>query len=144
VVADDGRVTITDLYLHAEDITATTLRKISIARVRGKAAVYELLNDNETQGPPEDLLSELRAQQPTQELTRPRKPITRPDPPPRGAERMAFYKDVAVAYRMLTAATVAPIVVIAQEAGVSVHTAFKWVTEARRYGYLTPGRQRGI
>jgi hypothetical protein len=47
-IADDGRVTITDLYLHAQDITAAILRKINIARVRGKVAVYELLNEDET------------------------------------------------------------------------------------------------
>ncbi|MGI8869472.1 MAG: hypothetical protein ACR2F6_11635 [Mycobacteriales bacterium] len=53
----------------------------------------------------------------------------------------AFYRQVATAYGIYAAHGTAPGRDIAAEAGVPVTTAHRWIREARRRGFLTPGRK---
>lgn len=64
-------------------------------------------------------------------------PLQRPD----RSDPAAFYARVAARYQALVAHTAKPGVAIAQEAGVPVGTARRWINEARRRGLLPPGRQ---
>lgn len=67
-----------------------------------------------------------------------RPPLSRPE----GVERDEFYRRVADAYVDLVRSTGKPAVAMAQEAGVPVATARRWIYEARRRGAL-PAGQRG-
>lgn len=64
----------------------------------------------------------------------PRRTLSRPGTDP------AFYSHVATAYRQY-AETGAPAKTIADEAGVPVTTAHRWVREARQRGFLPPARR---
>jgi hypothetical protein len=64
-------------------------------------------------------------------------PLTRPD----RTDPAAFYARVARRYRSLVPQTAKPAMAIAQEAGVPVATARRWINEARRRGALPAGRQ---
>jgi hypothetical protein len=66
-----------------------------------------------------------------------RKPLRRPD----GKNPDAFYAEVAQAYREYINNSNRPAVFIAEEAGVPVATARRWISEARRRGALPPGEQ---
>jgi hypothetical protein len=69
----------------------------------------------------------------------PRQRITRPDRAD-PEQQQQFYRRVAMAYRQY-AQVRPPAPAIAEEAGVPVTTVHRWVREARRRGYLPPGRQ---
>jgi hypothetical protein len=63
-------------------------------------------------------------------------PLTRPD----RTDPTAFYGRVARRYMTLVPKTAKPAPAIAQEAGVPVATARRWINEARRRGLLPAGR----
>jgi hypothetical protein len=63
-------------------------------------------------------------------------PLTRPD----RSDPVAFYGRIAERYKRLVTLTAKPGVAIAEEAGVPVATARRWINEARRRGLLPPGR----
>lgn len=65
------------------------------------------------------------------------RPLTRPD----RTDTDGFYTQVAARYRMLVQHTAKPGIAIAEEAGVPVATARRWINEARRRGFLPAGRQ---
>jgi hypothetical protein len=116
----DGRLVITGVHLHsAEEITGTTLRAVSLARI--EALVNGQLYEEYVA---------LMSLEPRPALSRP----GREDPD-------EFYLRVAHAYQEYAARTKAPASAIAQEAGVPVGTAQGWVREARRRGHLPPGRR---
>ena len=52
----------------------------------------------------------------------------------------SFYEAVAAAYRNLARRSSRPAAELAEEHGVPVTTAHRWVKEARRRGFLAPGR----
>jgi hypothetical protein len=52
----------------------------------------------------------------------------------------SFYRDVAHAYRELAQSTARPAAELAEVGGVPVTTAHRWIKEARRRGFLPPGR----
>ncbi len=64
-------------------------------------------------------------------------PLTRPD----GSNPEAFYGRVAARYQVLVRRTAKPAVEMAEEAGVPVATARRWINEARRRQLLPAGRQ---
>jgi hypothetical protein len=63
-----------------------------------------------------------------------RLPATNPKPP-------KFYEEVAWAYRELSAQGNRPAMELAEANGVPVTTVHRWVKEARRRGFLPPGRK---
>lgn len=52
----------------------------------------------------------------------------------------SFYRDIAHAYLQLAQSTARPAAELAEVGGVPVTTAHRWVKEARRRGFLPPGR----
>lgn len=109
----DGRRVITELYLHADEITSTTLRSAPVSRL------------------------EAMVNTPAGLAGSPRKPPRRPD----GTNPEAFYRQVAQAYSEAVVTTSKPAKVLADEAGVPVGTVHRWIREARRRGCLPPARQ---
>ena len=53
----------------------------------------------------------------------------------------AFYQDIAALYQSLASETHKPAAALSEMRNVPVTTAHRWVREARRRGYLPPGRQ---
>ena len=54
-----------------------------------------------------------------------------------------FYRQVAAVYGSLSGASGSPAVKIAERKGLPVSTVHRWVKEARRRGFLPPGRRPG-
>lgn len=117
-----GRFVITDLRLQGDNITSATLRTLPVGRWEAQANAYGgyLQRVRTDRSPADD-----------------RPPLTRPS----GSEPDAFYQGVAAAYREYVVQTTAVGVRIAEEAGVPVTTAHRWIREARRRGYLPAGKQ---
>jgi len=150
---------ITDLYLHAPEVTPEILRTVSISRLEaqlnagprvepGQAVagltwqVIAHFTRSVSEDTPDPSLDNLRERTREQiRVARPKKPVrprlTRPD----GASPEEFYPRVAAAYAEYAPRTRAPAKEIAIEAGVPVTTAHRWIREARRRGFLTPARK---
>src|SRR5262249_2826873 len=101
---------------------------------------YPVLSEADHDGEP--ALAELRAiveNAPRQRRVREsaREKLARPD----GRNPEGFYAQVAQAYWEYATRTRSPAVEIAREAEVPVTTAHRWVREARRRGFLPPGRR---
>lgn len=138
---DDGRVVITDLFVHGDEVTAETMRGLSIPRLE---ALLNATHSPTTKPASDDDLTmrKLRARgrnvaEPTLGRFGPRATLTRPD----GQDPEAFYQLVAQVYTEHSTTSNAPAKAIASEAGVPVTTAHRWVREARRRGFLPPGRK---
>lgn len=157
----DGRLVITELYLHGDEITSASLRAVPLRALESLAdAAWRAAHSEPNERgffpaaagiawtamdpAPEPTLEELRARKPSGETEsqadrssrRPR--LTRPD---RSGDLQQFYASVAEAYRDLATQTRAPAVAMAEEAGVPITTAHRWIREARRRGHLPPGRK---
>lgn len=154
----DGRLMITDIYLHAAEITPEILRGLSVRRLEaelnaaprleprqpypmGVAVVADFVRST-TDDTPEPSLADLRGRAREQaQLVRPKEPdrprLTRPD----GATPDEFYPRVAAAYSQYALRTTAPAKEMAAEAGVPTTTAHRWIREARRRGFLPPARK---
>lgn len=143
--ADDGRggVSIVEFLLAAGSrITAAMLREVPIGRIEatingdpllvaaaraGAAEADPLIERLRTGDAPSFEVEKLRATQ----------PLSRPD----RSDPAAFYAQVASRYRLMVRSTSKPAVAMAEEAGVPVATARRWINEARRRGELPAGRQ---
>lgn len=151
----DDRLVITDVYMHADEITPAAVRGMSISRLQAEltAAMHYPSGSEATilglaastagvatfrDGIPEPTLAELRARMPAAGGTeRPERPrLTRP-----GGDPEEFYPLVARAYFEYAPKTRAPAKEIATEAGVPVTTVHRWIREARRRGFLPPARK---
>jgi hypothetical protein len=153
------RWVVTDVYLHASEVTAADLQSVPIGQLDlsmnlTTTDLYDLqtlmkygghgaptLNDDAgdvstavLRAQAEDAPPELRLIEPR---AKDRPKLTRPA----GRDPDAFYQQVARAYAEYASQTRAPAIEIAKEAGVPVGTARGWVREARRRGHLRPGRQ---
>lgn len=140
---DDGRLVVEDMYIHGGPVTAAHLRVISVPRIEAYlnrdpwiGGPGALLDDSET------TVADLRARAKEEPPAKPRKdlrrtPLTRPD----GRNTDAFYLRVADAYNDHVQTNRAPAKGMAEEAGVPVTTVHRWVREARRRGFLAPGRK---
>jgi hypothetical protein len=129
-----------DLYLNlgrgvSPHSSLQTLDEIATLRHRGPM-VYEPAAPGETIEQLEARVAQAADAMP-QPAVSTRKRLTRPD----GTDPDAFYRQVAQAYREYAPETRAPAVAIAKEAGVPAGTAQGWVREARRRGFLPPGRK---
>jgi hypothetical protein len=148
---------ITELYLHASEITPEILRGLSIRRLEaelnaaprlepgqpspmGTAVVADFLRSttDDTEPSLADLRNRARGQTRQARPKEPDRPrLTRPD----GASPHEFYPRVAAAYREYAQLTRAPAKEMAAEAGIPVTTAHRWIREARRRGFLPPARK---
>jgi hypothetical protein len=168
----NGRLVITGLYLHADEIKPAVWRAVSISRLEAAlnaspVAATQPAIDTGSEArdvSQEPSLSELEmraanapeqhgqlglANQVEQALpitpilgsTRStdatRRPLARPD----GRDPDGFYARVADAYREYAPHTRAAAAAIAREADVPVTTVHRWIGEARRRGFLPPGRK---
>jgi hypothetical protein len=153
--ADDGRLVVSDFYVHAEAITNDMLRQVSISRV--EAALNAPADDHvgktldafgrswavggAASWSDEKLtVAELRKRSSRAEggdQTKRRARLTRPD----GQDTDNFYRLVAHVYSDHAASTRAPAKELAVEAGVPVTTAHRWIREARRRGFLPQARK---
>jgi hypothetical protein len=140
---EDGHLAITDVHVHGAGITPGMLRGIPLARIEAEVSLgvngfYVADQDfSATLGEslaelPEGWAAALRSRQAAE---RPR--LSRPT----GAFPEDFYARVADAYAEYASRTKAPAKALADEAGVPVTTAHRWVREARRLGCLPPGRK---
>jgi hypothetical protein len=155
---------ITDVYVHASQVTATMLQNIPVSRLDlmmnqlgeyGSDIAADLVNQLATEAgwgaplfapsPDDDdptlaQLRDLAADAPPElpHIAVPERPrLARPD----GTDPDSFYALVADAYREYAPQTRAPAVKIAEEAAVPVGTAHGWIREARRRGKLPRGRK---
>ncbi|MGH3887913.1 MAG: hypothetical protein ACRDSZ_15355 [Pseudonocardiaceae bacterium] len=155
--ADDGRLEVTDLFVHAEVITPAMLRQVSLSRV--EAALNAPADDYEdylgqtlaaysqswavggrgSWADDELTVAKLRMRSPKSSgnQAKGRTRLTRPG----GQDPDNFYRLVAHLYRDHAASTRAPAKELAAEAGVPVTTAHRWIREARRRGFLPPARK---
>jgi hypothetical protein len=143
---DSGRWVVTDLHLHAETLTSGMLRAVSLPRIEAQRNAFGPgVPDGGTQENPGVIAAaweilaagapahyDIPANAPRQRITRP----DRTDP----EQLKQFYRRVAMAYRQY-AQERSPAPAIAEEAGVPVTTVHRWVREARRRGFLPPGRK---
>ena len=142
---DDGRggVEVTELLVTSRGrITAAALRDIPIGRIEATINADPLLIAAARDGArePDPLVQRLRTGPVPSYIAKAlqeTEPLQRPD----GTNPEAYYALVAARYRLLVRTTSKPGVVMAQEAGVPVATARRWINEARRRGLLPPGRK---
>jgi len=159
----DGRLVITDLYIHGAEITPEVLRGISMSRLQA-ALTFNLVMSKvlpiadlppdavappivRELGPvagddaPEPSLADLRnrvQRDDRSEIEIPQRlPLTRPG----GIAPEQFYPRVAAAYSEYAPHTRAPAKEIAAEAKVPITTVHRWIREARRRGFLPPAKK---
>lgn len=148
-----GALEIVELLIAATSrISAAALRDVPIGRIEATINATPSLRDAalKADGNPDPLLERLRtgtgrAPGATDSFSvggsgigaSHDAPLQRPD----RSDPAAFYATVAARYQALVTHTAKPGVAIAEEAGVPVGTARRWISEARRRGLLPPGRQ---
>jgi hypothetical protein len=142
---ESGRWVVTDVYLHGKELTAESMRRgISVPRIEA----YLNRPGGADPGSADDdglevaemrrrahLLAEKRREERAAGVSR--GALVRPD----RTDPESFYALVASAYGQYAAESKAPAKAIADEAGVPVSTAHRWVREARRRGFLPPGQK---
>jgi hypothetical protein len=154
---DNGWV-ITDVYVHAPEVTATVLREAPLGQL---GLIMNLLGnwdpdtiaDANKQMGQQVLLLDDSSRDPSLARLRDRARTAGPDLPvykvgsrprlsrPDGSDPRGFYELVGIAYREYAPQTRAPAVAIAAEAGIPVATARGWIREARRRGNLPEGHK---
>lgn len=139
VTEEDGRWTVTDVYVHGHGVTMADLQEVPLRQLD---RIMNLGTPDGIHGAADPSLAELRklAASAPPELPNPasdRPRLTRPD----GTDPDGFYTVVADAYREYATRMRNPAIEIAGEAGVPVATARTWVREARRRGKLPEGRK---
>lgn len=144
---DTGRLVITDLFVHGDGLTSETLRGIALSRIEaglnGPSFEFAELDGGATDDDVTVAGLRERGREHAQER-RERRPAAAIRPPLQRPDRTdpgAFYALVANAYGQYAAESRAPAKAIAEEAGVPTTTAHRWIREARRRGFLPPGRK---
>jgi hypothetical protein len=143
-------VRITGVYFWGEDLGTSHVRDITLSRYRDQfrqwlinneqaAAVFGGEVDEDRADAYEITVAELESSSiPSHEsVVRALPSLERVD----GEAPAAFYGRVATAYLIAGATTRAPAVLLAEHAGVNPRTVHFWIREARRMGFLPPGRQ---
>ncbi len=149
---EDGRLAVTQLLIdgrssrlrsaHLRDVplgrieaTINADRLLTLAARDGAAAQPDPLVHRLREGPRPDFRPRLGL--PPSPLKPSAAPLTRPT----GEDPDGFYANVARRYQELVRKTAKPAVTMAEEAGVPVATARRWIAEARRRNHLPRGRQ---
>lgn len=151
----EGRVVVTGVLVEADEVTTDVLRQVQTARILAKVAADDVVlaggNHSsivmsgetlallEAVGPAdaELTLGQLRSRSPVTVKGGRRRRLGRPD----GNDPEGFYRRVATTYRSAAVDSRQPAVVIAEENDVPVETVRRWIKEARRRGFLPPGRK---
>lgn len=146
-LADNGRLVITDLFMHGGEITAEMVRGVSVSRLEAQlnagvmpadwaqGGKYNRDDKDVTLHKLRTRVRSISAQRLVSEIER--EALTRPT----GQDPDEFYRLVARAYSDYAAQTNAPAKALAAEAKVPTTTAHRWVREARRRGFLPPARK---
>jgi len=146
-VGDGGRLVLCGLRIDGSP-TADLLRAIPVGRIEAAANAQLCVVDTEAAAGVPHTVRERPTAPPDGsaagwDLTDPSKAVSRApdrsDGRPRGRPDL-FYRQVADAYVDLSQASHRPASDIAHSHGVPVTTAHRWVKEARRRGFLPPGR----
>jgi hypothetical protein len=156
----DGRLVITEVYIHADEITPEIMRNFSVSRLEAElnaalptgqtpemvTSALEKLGLIRRDDSPEPSLADLRDQArrvgAARQTRSRRAPAQRPRlTRPAGTEPNVFYSHVAAAYSEYAPRTRKAAKEMAAEASVPVTTAHRWIREARRRGYLPPARK---
>jgi hypothetical protein len=152
-VGDGGRLVLTGLRVEGVP-TAELLRAIPVGRIEATAnAQLSIVDDEVVPAPPVRLpehpgrvaeAADGGWDVPDPGVAVPRPGARAPVPDSNGGGRRGrpdgFYRDVARAYLDLAQASTRPVAVLAEANGVPPTTAHRWVKEARRRGFLPPGR----
>jgi hypothetical protein len=145
-VGPGGRLVLTGLRIEGTP-SAELLRAIPVGRIEA-AANAQLTAGEAARGTAHVLSTRPRpvaapvAEDIGWEMTEPSLAVTRPaagPARPRGRPDV-FYRHVADVYLTYAQASPRPACDLADEHGVPVSTAHRWVKEARRRGFLPPGR----
>lgn len=146
-LADDGRLVITDLFMHGDELTAEMVRGISLSRLEAQLNAGVIPTDWAQGGQynrddKDVTLRKLRSRVRSISAQRLVSKIERDGlARPTGQDPEEFYRLVARAYSDYAAETKAPAKALADEAKVPTTTAHRWVREARRRGFLPPARK---
>lgn len=137
---DDGRLGLAELRVIGQP-TSELLRAIPLGRMEAAAnAQLTVVDDHIEPTPPR------RRRPPNVTVTTNDLGWDMPVAPPvlRSASTRgrpdAFYREIATRYRVFARTSRRPAIDIAEKYGVPVTTAHRWIREARRRGYLPPGR----
>lgn len=141
----DGRLVLAGLRIDGE-LSAELLRAIPVGRIEAAAnAQLTIVNDHvvlsATPGPRDGAMP--RQPRPVDtgwEMTDPVGATARPNGTRRGGRPDSFYQGVAGRYQDLTQRSSRPAADLAEADNVPVTTAHRWIKEARRRGFLPPGR----
>lgn len=138
---DDGRLGLAELRVIGQP-TSELLRAIPVGRIEATANAQLTVVDASVVPAPVRRRRRATAgapQPPTPNDTGWERP--RPDAPTgQGGRPDRFYADVAAEYQHLTRMSRRPATDLADQYGVPVTTAHRWIKEARRRGLLAPGR----
>ena len=162
----DGELVVTRLIVTGVPLSSDEIRRIPLARIAAMAKRVYRYGDRQlwldglvvaTTTPPPDLVEadkridayltwptgEYRQADPPQGFFPPERPEQPESPPLARPDRRnpEFYRQVASAYNAAASRSRRPVAVLAAEAGVPHNTARHWIREARRRGYLPPGRR---
>ena len=149
-VGEDGRLVLTGLRIEGTP-TAELLRAVPVGRIEAAANAQLTIVDDRVVpvAVPHRPGREPKAADGGWETTDVSRAVTRPAAHPLPDPRLAagargrpdlFYRDIARAYRDLATASARPAAELAEASGVPASTAHRWIKEARRRGFLPPGR----
>jgi hypothetical protein len=154
VTSDGGRLVLAGLRIEGMP-TAELLRAIPVGRIEAAANAQLTIVDDVVVPAPQARWPNPRPHlgpsgdggwetpDPNGAVTRPTRRGPAPPADNGGAGRGrpdAFYRELARAYLQLAQDSTRPVAVLAESNGVPVTTAHRWIKEARRRGFLPPGR----
>jgi hypothetical protein len=146
-VADSGRLVLTGLHIDGSP-SADLLRSIPVGRIEAAANAQLAVGQRSIDTPPV-LSPRTRPVAPPVavdtgwEMVEPALAVSRAAPAEGGRARGrpdVFYRDVADVYLDFAQDSPRPACDLADRHGVPVSTAHRWVKEARRRGFLPPGK----
>lgn len=144
---ENGALVVRDLLVSADEhLSATDLQAVKLGQIERQINALPMsLREAPLSAPQErdEFIEAFRRPAPHGMVTKDKRPkqgrpkLSRPS----GEDPNVFYARVAEAYRSASSETSKPGPLLAEEAGVPVATARRWIAEARRRGHLPPGRK---
>ena len=144
----DGRLALTGLFVEGP-LSADLLRAIPLGRIEAAANAQLVVNPDvvpptstraPATGPPEALVGGWETGDAVLVERPPSRRKVHPEHTARRGRPDSFYDAVAAAYRDLARRSSRPAAELAEAHEVPVTTAHRWIKEARRRGFLAPGR----